>query len=136
MCNEVNCLTSVSGNIIDYMASTSGEFTAPTEPDAATLDEAQYFTNALGPDIGPAVYMHMIGLMAMLDGSPMPALHPLLRSYIDRNGVDASLVVIEDANNVKIANNATQALHFRRELLLRRYRETMQLGETILRAPQ
>ena len=136
LCNVINCGARVYGNIIDYMASTSGEFTVPTEPEAATRDEAQFFIDALGPDLGPAVYMHMIGLMAILDGAPAPILHPALTRHITSNNVDSAMVVAHNADTILIANNAAQARRFRRDLLLARYRETMQLGETILRAPQ
>ena len=121
---------------MDYMASTSGETTVPTEPDAATPDEAQYFIDALGADTGPAVYLHMIGLMAILDSTPIPILHPALRDYLDKNKVNPSLVIVEDRTHMTVANNPSQARHFRREILLRRYQETMRLGETILRAPR
>lgn len=118
------------------MASTSGENAVPTDPDAANTDEARLFVSVLGPDLGPAVYMHMIGLMAILDSTPTPILHPALRVYAKKNEIDTTLIVAEDAEHMTIANNESQARRFRRDLLLKRYRETMELGDTILRAPQ
>lgn len=118
------------------MASTSGENAVPTDPDAANTDEARLFVSVLGPDLGPAVYMHMIGLMAILDSTATPILHPALRVYAKKNEIDTTLIVAEDAEHMTIANNESQARRFRRDLLLKRYRETLELGDTILRAPQ
>lgn len=106
--------------------------TADPTPELYTGFELQ-FLDTLGSSAGPEAYLHMTAIIEILNQVPDPALVDALEQHIAENGINRELIVVESSRSIFVANNPEDAKHLRREVL---YRKVVQLGATILRAPQ
>lgn len=108
----------------------------PLSPDESTNfipDIERQFTSSLGPAAGSEVYRQMSALVKLIDTFPQPILEPSLEKYIETNGINPKVVVVDSRRSFIIAYSNKHAELLRREVA---YRRLVKLGESILRAPQ